>query len=386
MNARRFFAIFLLQNFATFLFVCGDQSNPLFEHFPQLREKIPYISLGKFPTPIHRLKIVEKKYGIGQLYLKDDGVCAKRFGGNKIRKLEFLLADAKARGAKTVIALGAAGSNYATAVAAYAPVAGLKSIMLLTPQIISSYVRRNLLLMHYYNADIQYFKTDVDRSKALKQYQKSFRNYYTPVGGSNEIGTLGFINAAFELKAQIDEGVLPEPDYIYMACASAGSCAGLIVGLQLAGVHSQVVCVRVIPAANTVLDQQVLLLARSTNEWLHQLDDTLPIMPITGDSFQVRNDSFGKGYGKVHQREYNAIKLLREKEGFVLDGTYAGKSFDALIDDARAKKLQDSVVLYWKTNASGAYARGTSSAAYTDLPIALQDYFTHDVQPLDQGC
>ena len=127
---------------------------PLFEQYPLLQEKLPYISLGEFPTPIQRLDQLGAKLKIGQLYIKRDDLSGKIQGGNKIRKLEFILGSALRSGAKEVITFGGAGSNHALATAIYAQQVGLKSISMLMPQPNANYVRRNLAMSHYYGAEL----------------------------------------------------------------------------------------------------------------------------------------------------------------------------------------------------------------------------------------
>ena len=138
---------------------------PLFEQYPALSEKMPHVHLGEFPTPIKHLKAAGKEIGIDSLYLKDDGSSGRKYGGNKIRKLEFLLGDALRRGAKNVLTFGFAGSNHALATAVYAQKLGLKSISILLAQPNSHYVRRNLLLSHACGAEIHHFENEKAASR-----------------------------------------------------------------------------------------------------------------------------------------------------------------------------------------------------------------------------
>ena len=127
---------------------------PLFEQYPLLNEKIPYVPLGEFPTPIKHLRQLGNKLGTDSLYLKHDGLSSQIYGGNKVRKLEFLLGDALRQGAKEILTFGFVGSNHALATAVYAQRLALKSISILLAQPNAQYVRRNLLLSHVSGAEI----------------------------------------------------------------------------------------------------------------------------------------------------------------------------------------------------------------------------------------
>ena len=129
----------------------------IFRLFPELAEKLPYISLGEFPTPVFHLKKLGKQIGTDHLYLKQDGVSGTVYGGNKIRKLEFILGDALKKKAKSVLTFGYAGSNHALATSIYARQFGLESISILLKQPNAHYVRRNLLMGLAHDAQIRHY-------------------------------------------------------------------------------------------------------------------------------------------------------------------------------------------------------------------------------------
>jgi 1-aminocyclopropane-1-carboxylate deaminase/D-cysteine desulfhydrase-like pyridoxal-dependent ACC family enzyme len=126
----------------------------LFEQYPSLGERLPYISLGVFPTPVEKLERLGAKLGVNQLYIKRDDLTGRLYGGNKPRKLEFILGNALRLGTREVIAFGGVGSNHALATAIYAQQMGLKSISMLMPQPNAQYVRRNLLMSYYSGAEL----------------------------------------------------------------------------------------------------------------------------------------------------------------------------------------------------------------------------------------
>ncbi len=224
----------------------------LFKHYPLLGDKLPYVSLGEFPTPIEKLNRLGTNMGINHLYIKLDGLSGKVYGGNKIRKLEFILGNALRTKAKEVLTFGAAGSNFALATAIYAQQVGLKSISMLMPQPNAHYVRRNLLMSHYSQAELhlphsRLFVT-LETKYQLLRHKAKYGHFpqIIPFGGSSPLGTTGFVNAALELVEQIRNGEIPEPDRIYVPLGTMGTTVGLILGLKVADLKSRVIGVRVL--------------------------------------------------------------------------------------------------------------------------------------------
>src|SRR3989304_8286292 len=183
---------------------------PFFSHYSTL-QNIPYCQLGDFPTPVHVLDETNKILGT-RLYIKRDDLSGKKqsdgkraYGGNKIRKLEFLLADALASNAKTIITFGCAGSNHALATSLYAHALGLKCTVLLKPQPNAQQVQKNLLYHQLHGTELLYYKNNQDRAQGTHQIIKEVTErdgippYIIPTGGSCPRGVLGFVKAAFEL-------------------------------------------------------------------------------------------------------------------------------------------------------------------------------------------
>ncbi len=215
---------------------------PLFQHYPLLAHKLPYVALGVFPTPVQKLDQLGQQLGLDNLFIKRDDLSGKIYGGNKIRKLEFILGKAIRTKAGEVLTFGAAGSNHALATAIYADQLGLKSISMLASQPNASYIRRNLLMSYHYGAELHLipnipFIPLVANPAVLYQLlrHRLKRGQFpmiVPMGGSSPLGAVGFVNAAFELQEQILKGEISEPDYIYVASGSMGTAAGLILGLK----------------------------------------------------------------------------------------------------------------------------------------------------------
>jgi 1-aminocyclopropane-1-carboxylate deaminase/D-cysteine desulfhydrase-like pyridoxal-dependent ACC family enzyme len=368
---------------------------PLFEQYPLLRESLAYVPLGEFPTPVQKLERLGAEVGVSQLYVKRDDLSGKLYGGNKPRKLEFILASALCSKAKEVVTFGGAGSNHALATAIYARQVGLKSISMLIPQPNARYVRRNLLMSHYCGAELHLCGAGLESVRnmplvyAATVYQllrhrlKEGRlPHFIPPGGSSALGVIGFVNAALELRGQIAGGEMPEPDYIYVACGSMGTAAGLTLGLKAAGLAGWVIPVAVgsEKAANT--GAMIKLISR-TNSLLSSLDPSFPEFGLSETHVDIRHGHAGQRYALFTDEGMEAVALMRRREGIKLDGTYTGKTLAALRHDAKNGSLRGKAVLFWNTLNSRDFPDAISGLDYHDLPHPFHRYFEEEVQPLD---
>lgn len=360
-------------------------NNHLFMAYPGLAG-IPYLKLGKFPTPIHEATELAKQAGISALYIKLDSLSGKPglFGGNKVRKLEFLLADALVHNARTVLTFGCAGSNHATATATYAHHVGLKTILMLLPQPHSDIVKRNLMLNHQAQAKMHMSETNnlraaatITQCAAHKQTYGSFP-YVIPTGGSCPLGTLGFVNAMFELKDQIEQGLLTEPDHIYVALGSAGTIVGMLIGAQLAGIKSTIHGITVFPEnkqgfftglIQTLFDQTVAL--------LRSHDATIPNITLAGNKYTLIYDAAGKEYAEPTGEGTAAQLLLKNLEGIDLDPVYSAKAFAGMLEHS---KQRVGTILFWNTFYA-THEDPTLWKNYDQLPLCLHKYFSDDQAP-----
>jgi 1-aminocyclopropane-1-carboxylate deaminase/D-cysteine desulfhydrase-like pyridoxal-dependent ACC family enzyme len=362
---------------------------PLFKQFPDLKDKLPWISLGTFPTPVIRLKNLGEDLGISRLYLKQDGQSGDIYGGNKVRKLEFILGDAVEKEKKAVLTFGYAGSNHALATSIYANRIGLKSTSILLKQPNARYVGRNLLMGHAHGARLCHYKS---QSAAiipvfLKIFGQTIRHgkfpYIVPPGGSSPIGVLGYVNAAFELKEQVEEGIIPEPDLIFAAVGTMGTAVGLQLGLSAAGLASKVVAVRV-TSEKYGNEKMFSELADKTVALVSGMDPSFPRSTIPESEVDMRHDFFGGQYARFSPEGMAAVKLLQDTEGISLEGTYTGKTMAAMVDQVKSGTSKDSVVLFWNTYNSRDFSAIIDEIDYRQLPGAFHQYFEEDFQPLEE--
>lgn len=359
----------------------------LFQKFPQLQTYISHITLCDLPTPIFKLQNFGDHIGCNSIFIKrddltgtDKGNGLRLFGGNKPRKLEFLLADAVNNEAETIITYGCAGSNHALATAVYAHELGFKSIVMLKDQPSSYTVRHNLLLDLYYDAQVQFFFNNEVRDAASNALLKTDnRAYLIPTGGSNTIGTLGFVNAAFELADQVKAQIIDEPDFIYVATGSCATAAGLLLGLQVAQMKSKVVAVTV---SDGDFLSKIKELFTETVERLHALDGTFPLVTFPEESLIINKKFCGTQYGLFISEGVEAALIFKNTENINLEGTYTARPIAAIIDDVAQGFMNDKTILFWNTYCGIDYSYLTDGIDYKNLPQEFHCYFEHDVQPL----
>lgn len=350
----------------------------LFETFPRLEEKLPRFDFGNFPTPIIHLSKLSSRTG-KNIFLKRDDISGEKYGGNKIRKLEFILGEAEASGAKRVITVGGAGSNHALATAIYATQKGFRTTLMLFDQPNAQAVKDNLLADLATGAEMvldpSYESHCRSLERKVKQYTSEEGNppFVIPAGGSSVMGTVGFVNAGFELARQIRSENVPEFSTIYLALGTMGTAAGLLLGMRAAGLKCRIHAVRVVPSvvANEKAFQNLF---RSTNDLLRREEPAFPAVDLGGEDITFDRYHFGEGYGIFTPESEYACGTARELEGVSLDGTYTGKAFAALLE---SKAEENEHILFWNTKNSRSLKTG---ADYRKLPPAFHHYFEEDIR------
>lgn len=311
-------------------------------------EDFPRVSLGVFPTPIQKLRNISELLHT-QVYVKRDDLSGLGLGGNKIRKLEFLLADAKEQGAELVFTTGGAQSNHAVLTAAAAAKLGMKAILLLKKRGVTACVG-NQLLEKLMGTELHFIDTDdyADIYEEMDRLGAALgRPYYKiPCGGSNPLGTLGYVACAREIR---DQG-LPF-DHLICAEGSGGTMAGLALGAKLFLPGTQVHGMMV---DNDPFDQITPALMRGAAELLEAE------LEITDADFRLR-DMCGPGYAIASAEGNAAVSLMAAREGLFLDPVYTGKAFAGLLAMAEegAFRPDDRVLFLHSGGAGGLFAVDT---------------------------
>ncbi|HEX2086248.1 MAG TPA: pyridoxal-phosphate dependent enzyme [Solirubrobacteraceae bacterium] len=300
----------------------------LLERFPSL----PHVELCALPTPVRPLEALAPG-----LWMKDDSRIAPLWGGNKPRKLEWLIADAKARGRRTLLTFGGLATNHGLATALYAREHGLRCVLALVDQPVDAHVERQLERIHASGAHVYLTRTKARTAASLPWLVlRHGRAYFVPPGGSSPVGTRGFVEAALELGEQVRAGELPEPATVWCAHGSGGTAAGLALGLRMAGLRTQVRAVHVNDGL-TLTERTVERLARRTARgW-----------GVDGlNELEVVHGWLGAGYGHGTPEARRAIERARDAEGLTLDPVYTGKTMAAVLDHM---ERADGPALYWHT-------------------------------------
>lgn len=352
---------------------------PIFQEFPKLKETQPWISLGNFPTKVHKLSNIEEELGAKGIWIKRDDQSGDKYGGNKVRKLEFLLADALEKEAETVITVGGLGSHHCLAVTIYFGEEGINPVILLTKQPVTDKVRKNLLLDHYFGAEMYYAPSyfsiiTTGIKEILKRKIKRENTYFLFPGGSNSLSTLGYANAMLELKEQIDQNKIPTPDQIFVALGSGGTMAGLLAGKKLAGLKTKI---RGIKVAQKITGNSlwVAQLANKTLDLIQKFSSK-EIGRISAQEVRISNEYYGGKYGYYTDEATEAIELVKEKEDIELEGTYTGKTFSALLDFVRKKEEnKEEDILFWNTYNSVKFDSILKEYSHTNLSKEFQQFF-----------
>ena len=374
----------------------NSSSNFLFKAHPTLAQELPYVSLGTLPTPVEKLDKISEEVGI-PVYIKRDDLTGGQdkdgnpwYGGNKVRKLEFLLAQALAFCAQKVLTFGCVGSNHAVATAVHARRLGLQPICMLKHQPFSHVVQHNLLMHLNQGSELHYnANNDTRKLAALWVWLEHLKKdgqvpYIIPTGGSNLFGTIGFVNAIFELKEQIKQGILPEPTYIYVPCGSCATTAGILLGCRVVGLKSQVVAIAVEPDEDPTFAQNIERLFKETNAFLHQLDESFPLVSYNGEHLKINLNFTGPDYGIFTQEGMDAAQKINDLEHIKLEGTYTAKALAGLLEEIKSKP--HSVALFWDTYCGLDMSAHLKDRDYKKLPQCFHEYFDeNNIQPLDHG-
>lgn len=315
--------------------------------------------LAQLPTPIEHLKRLSAHLGGPTIWIKRDDQTGLGLGGNKTRKLEFLLADAIDRGCDTLVTAGAAQSNHCRQTAAAAAKAGLRCELVLGGEA-KNPPEGNLLLDELFGAKVHWTGME-RRGERMEEVAASLRAagrvpYIIPYGGSNGVGAAGYVVAMAELVGQMNsQGV--KFDRCVVASSSGGTQAGMVLGKKIARFDGEVTGISIDKGERgpDPFEEQMTDIANAAADRLG-LD-----LRCSPSDFLVRYGYLGGGYGIVGEPEREAIRLMAALEGILLDPVYTGRAMGGLIDMIHRKEIPAGAnVLFWHTGGAPAlfaYAR-----------------------------
>ncbi|MBN1574231.1 MAG: pyridoxal-phosphate dependent enzyme [Deltaproteobacteria bacterium] len=331
--------------------VIGNERPWIFSEYPELKGKISFKSYGDYPSGVEHLKSLSKVIG-SEVYIKRDDRASSIYGGNKCRMMEFIIPDALDRKRKSLVTWGAIGSNQVLSSVIFGNQAGFDDITAIhNVQPYHPYVKRNLLIST--SLGVKQLLGGNDLLLILKLFYTYIkkkitgkRPYLIPLVGSAPISVLSYFDAALELRRQIDGGICPRPDYIFVTVGTGGTAAGLILGSMVFGGIGEVVGVRTVE--NSFVSERIIAWEiNRTLKFLKRLGVDLKIGKVKAEEINILHDYLGEGYAESTPEGSEAIKLLKELEDIDLDVTYTGKTMAAMLDMAREKK--EKRFLFWHT-------------------------------------
>jgi len=330
----------------------------------ELLKRLPKTELGFFPTPFYQLTRLSEELGVNLYIKRDDFTGMSLFGGNKVRKLEYLMGDAIALGSEYVFTFGATQSNHAMQTVSACRRCGLKPVIYLVAIVKpdAEDIRSNLLLDKIMGAEIHIVElaegeteaeADARSVELARAHQKRLeaeghKCYEVPMGGASPIGSVGFVEGYVELTEQA-EAMQMNPDFIFHSTGTGGTMAGLVAGKVLTGSDTMVISVN----ASFKDEGYPARTARLANESLR----------LIGAECQVEAERdihtdlnyYLPGYEIPNEAATEAIRLLAEKEGLFIDPVYTGKAFAGMLDYIRTGKVpQGSNVVFWHTGGATA--------------------------------
>ena len=343
------------------------------------RTKVPRMTsalrLGTYPTPVQR--IASLSVAGAELWVKRDDLTSPLYGGNKVRKLEHVLAEARDEGAERLVTVGAAGSHHVLATTIYGRAAGFVVEAVLVPQPRTEHVVLGL------RADLaQGLVPFPVRSWGAVPFVVAQRvlagAHYVHVGGSSVAGAMGYVDAARELAAQVRTGAMPEPDLVVVTLGSGGTAAGLAAGFELEGLRTKVVAV-CIATPPLVLAWTARTLARAC---VRRAGCGGREAEAAADRLIIDGRYYGAGYGHATSAGDEAMKVWAramspsgaDPEGLPLDATYTAKTFAAALDLLKSgETATPKTILYWHTLSSAPMdplLRGGPNAAPAEEDLA----------------
>jgi 1-aminocyclopropane-1-carboxylate deaminase/D-cysteine desulfhydrase-like pyridoxal-dependent ACC family enzyme len=343
----------------------------LFRKFPQLASTIPWVELASVPTPVESLAATGSSTP-SSFYIKRDDLSGEPYGGNKVRKLEFLLGAARQRGSKRLITVGAAGSHHALATTIYGRQLGFEVTLVLFPQPLTPHVREVLMLDQAFGAELRFTRRMELIPAALfatTLRYRSDRAFVIPAGGSDATGTLGYVTAALELAEQVARGEVPEPATVVVAAGTLGTAAGLALGFAIAGMKTEIKAVRI--TSRIVTNERVLArLIRGTEVLLQRAGANVDVANQAIARVELLHEHIGRGYGIETDEGARAAEHF-SRQGILLDPTYTAKAAAAFI--AKAAHLPQPV-MFWQTLSAAEPTGGEGDAVLQALPKPFRDY------------
>lgn len=328
-----------------------------YEQVKKYIESVPRKDIGFFPTPLHRLERLSEELGVNLFLKRDDLTGISLFGGNKVRKLEYLMGDAMEKGCDTVFTFGATQSNHAMQTVTACRRFGLTPILYLVAVVEPDEedLRANMLLDRVLGAEIHIVsmkgmteqEADEQAARQAEEHKKRLeaqghKCYMVPMGGASPVGSVGFARGFVEMADQM-EALAEQADFVFHSTGTGGTLAGLAAGKRMIDSSTSIISINVSPKPSSH-HNKVAELANQTLEYLGCGKR------VTAEELHFDQGYYAPGYEMPNAGGTEAIKLLAGKEGILLDPVYTGKGFAGMLDYIRTGKVpQGSTVVFWHT-------------------------------------
>lgn len=323
-------------------------SDHLATAYPRLAEHLPKTHLADLPTPVVEQSITTRG-AQHRVAIKCDDLTGGIYGGNKVRKLEYLLYRAGDRHAQRVATFGTVASNHALATALYAKSLGFACTCFLSHQTPTANAPR-MLNMHLQNDTelVRFGGSYANRIRTLRTHLWNRQVWLIPAGGSSWLGAVGFVNAGLELADQIAAGEIDVPDRLYVANGTMATAVGIALGLALADLPTEVQAVQV--TEDFIANRKAMhRLMAKTASFLNALDTSIPADLAGRARYCFRDEFLGDGYARTNAATERAVDIARNELGLSLETTYTGKAMAAMLFDLDQKQHARQSMLFWNT-------------------------------------
>lgn len=350
----------------------------LFAELPELRGRVPWMPLAHVPTPVEPARAIEPWLGRGGVWVKRDDLVSPLYGGNKVRKYENVLADAREKGAKTLVTVGGLASTQVTATTLFGRALGFEVLAVLFDQPMTAFGRRALLGNAAAGATLVRGGGYVTTAwRAWRAWRRTSSGYFIPPGAADPQANLGYVDAMLELGEQVRKGEMPRPDAIVLATGSSGTLAALALGAAYLGWDTTVIGVRItsILACNRI---SIGFILGSTARWLERISPRFARARAKGVRWRLFHRAIGKGYGWPTREAIAGVARVKDLTGVPGEVTYTGKALAGLEVIAKAPEWRDKTILYWHT-LSGTFPEAPEEARQL-LPRSFDDCFEGDLE------
>lgn len=317
---------------------------------PELAD-LPFLPLLHGPTPVDEAKSLFSWLGRDRVWVKRDDLASPIYGGNKVRKYEYLLADARARGARSLVTIGGLASTQVTATARFGAALGLPVRAVLFDQPMTEFGRRALLADVTAGAELTHggsIPTTLWRARRVLREAREHQPYFVLPGASTPLPNVGFVDAALELAAQAAAGEMPHPEVVLVPAGSCGTVVGLALGFRLLGLTTEVIGVR-ITTALTCNGAYVRLVAWATDRFLRKGSPTYARLARGPLRASIFHGACGPGYGEPTADAWAGADALAAVTGHPGEITYTGKLLAAARAIGKMPRFAQKNLVIWNT-------------------------------------